>query len=124
MKHTMHRDSRKQLTWGVILIAIGAAFLLDRAGWLEISQFWQYWPFLIVVFGLVQVIGYRSARDLTGGLWLVVVGLWLYVSTEELFGLGFHNSWPILIIAWGAGMVVEPLIQKHLSSPMEQDHEQ
>ncbi|HAT33994.1 MAG TPA: hypothetical protein DCW29_25060 [Janthinobacterium sp.] len=123
----MENDSRyywrKQLLWGLLLIAVGAVFLLDRLDLLELDQLWHYWPLLLVVFGVNKLLPPSSPRRILGGLWLIYFAAWYYVSFEGLWGLSFANSWPFLLIAWGAGLVLEPFLIKHAASNRESNHE-
>jgi hypothetical protein len=114
---------RKQILWGLLLIGFGTMVLLDRLGWLEFDQLWHYWPWILVVAGVNKMIGFPSARDFTSGLWNVFIGLWLFANLEAVFGLTFHNSWPLLIIAWGLSLIVEPLIRRRFQPNSESRHE-
>ena len=113
---------RKQMMWGLVLIAVGVAFLLDRMDVLDISTLWHYWPLLLVVAGINQTIGYPSAREFTSGLWTVFIGLWLFAVFEGLLGLTFRNSWPLFILMWGLQLVLEPVIARRFASNKEKDH--
>ena len=57
------------------------------------------------------------------GLWLIFFAAWWYVSYEELWGLSFYNSWAALLIAWGVGLVLEPVLNKHFVTYRESEHE-
>ncbi|HBF50165.1 MAG TPA: hypothetical protein DDX04_07100 [Massilia sp.] len=113
---------RKQMMWGLVLIAVGVAFLLDRMDVLDIATLWHYWPLLLVVAGINQTIGYPSAREFTSGLWTVFIGLWLFAVFEGLLGLTFRNSWPLFILMWGLQLVLEPVIARRFASNKEKDH--
>ncbi|MBW8902316.1 MAG: hypothetical protein JF619_30345 [Massilia sp.] len=114
-KHISYQG-RKQLLWGLVLIGLGVAFYLDRQDLFDIDQLWHYWPLLMVAVGLNQVIGYPTARDFTSGLWTMFVGLWLFANFEHLWGMGFHNSWPFLIIAWGVSVILRPFIRDRFAA--------
>jgi hypothetical protein len=121
IEHTHYR--RRQLLWGLMLVAIGMLFLLERLDMLAIDGLWHYWPVLTAIFGIVKLMPPTSSRHILGGLWLMFFSAWWYVSYEHLWGLSFHDSWPFLLIAWGAGLVLEPLLQKYLTSNEEHGHE-
>lgn len=110
---------RRQLVWGLLLIGLGLAFLLDRMDLFEVDELWHYWPLILVVIGVNKMIGYPTAKHFTSGLWLVFVGIWLFATFENLFGLTFGNSWPILIIGWGITLILEPVIQKRFAANTE-----
>lgn len=110
---------RRQLMWGLVLIGIGVAFLLDRFDMIEVSDLWHYAPLVLVVVGINKMIGFPTARHFRDGLWTVFLGLWLFATFEGMYGLNFRNSWPILIIGWGITLVLEPVIQRRFPTTRE-----
>lgn len=116
-------DSRKQLMWGLALIAFGVAILLDRMDIFEINDIWHYWPLLLVIIGVNRMIGYPTAKDFTNGLWTLFFGLWLFAVIEGMFGLTWMNAWPIPIIFVGVTMVIEPFIKNRLAANSEKRDE-
>ena len=114
---------RKQVVWGLILILVGGAVLLDRLGYMDVESLWRYWPLLLVAVGINQTIGYPSPKEFGGGLWLVFIGLWLFAVFEHLFGLTFRNSWPLFILAWGVKLVLDPFITRRFANNQGNRHE-
>ncbi len=93
---------------GVVLIVVGIIFLLERTDLKSMPQLWRFWPLFLIWIGLVQLIkpagGQRS-------IFVLLIGIWLQISTLELFGLDFSNSWPLAIIAVGASFVFDSLLR-------------
>jgi hypothetical protein len=114
---------RKQLMWGLVLIAAGVAIFVDQMDWFDIRGMWHYWTLVLVVVGINKMIGFPTARDFTSGLWITFTGLWLFAVFEGLFGLTFRNSWPVFIIASGVSMIIEPLIQRRFAQNEEPGNE-
>lgn len=114
-------NRRRLMLRGLVLVAAGAAILLDRTGQIELDAYWQYAPLLLVLLGLNRAIGAPSARELSGGVWTALGGAWLFVSLNELFGLTFWNSWPVFIIISGLFMLLRPVAAR-LYPNKEQDH--
>lgn len=114
--------NRDQWIWGLALIAVGLAFLFDRLDMFDAAGVWIYWPAITAVIGLARVLRAVSAREVLGGLWLLVVSAWWTVSYNGLWGLGFDNSWPVFLIAAGAGMVLRPLLERHFAARLEIHH--
>lgn len=106
---------RRQLLWGLVLIAVGVTIFLGQMDIIDVHGLWHYWPLLFVISGINKMIGYPTAKHFTNGLWNVFLGLWLYAVFEHEFGLTFWNSWPLPIIACGVTMVLEPLIKKRFA---------
>lgn len=107
---------RKQLLWGVLLIGVGGALLAGQLGYVKIYELWYYWPWLLVVIGVIRMIGYPTAKAFIGGLWLVVIGVWLFANFDNTLGIDFNNSWPFLIIAWGVILIIKPFIRDRLAA--------
>lgn len=103
---------RRQVLWGLLLVGLGVAFLLDQMDILEIRSLWHYAPLLLVVIGINQTIGYPSGREFANGLWTVFIGLYLFAVLEGMFGLTFRNSWPLFIIISGITMAVRPIAER------------
>lgn len=104
---TNGRTNRKDenLYLGILLVALGALFLFDRMDVFDLHDAWQFWPFIIVAVGLSKIFTASKAEQAGTGLWLIFIGLWLYVSIEEIWDLGFRETWPAIVIAWGIGLV-------------------
>jgi hypothetical protein len=98
-------QSRKKLAFGLIMIAVGSVFLLDRTDLLELDQLWHYWPALIALSGVIKIISASKTAHVIKGCMEIVIAFWLYASFEHLWGWSFHNSWPILLIALGVSMI-------------------
>lgn len=114
---------RRQVMWGLLLVVLGVTILLDQVDLVEMSSLWHYSPLLLVVFGINKMIGYPTAKHFTNGLWEVLVGVWLFVVLEDMYGLTFRNSWPFVIIVTGFTMILEPVIKKRFAPNEEFDNE-
>ncbi|MCC2955208.1 DUF5668 domain-containing protein [Massilia sp. IC2-477] len=109
-------SGRKQAVWGILMIAFGTFFLLDRMDFLDAETYWHYWPLALVIVGLTQLAGFPKPRDIGNGLWSIFIGLWLYACLGHVYGLTFRNSWPLFILAWGVKLVCQPFIERRLAA--------
>lgn len=100
---------RRQVLWGVLLVTLGVAYLLNRDDPETVGQLWHYWPFVLIAFGIANMVPPTNGKLFVDGLSQVLFGAWFFISFEGLWGLSFRNSWPLLIIVVGAGMVLQPL---------------
>lgn len=99
MNDRMRRMDPGALFSGLVLIAVGVAFLVGDFG--EIVRRW--WPMFLVLVGLSRI--FRQ-RTMWSGLWLIALGAWLQAVRLHLFDLTFGNSWPLLLIVIGAGIAL------------------
>jgi uncharacterized membrane protein HdeD (DUF308 family) len=92
---------RQRALFGFILIGIGLLALFDNFDYLYIESFWHYWPLLLVAFGANKMLDFRNDHHFWHGAGQAAIGLWLFACLEQIAGLNFHNSWPVLLIIWG-----------------------
>ena len=92
---------------GIAMIAVGSVFLLERFDVISMGQVWRLWPLFVIWIGLMHLVRPEGGRR---SIFLLMVGIWLQVSTLELFGLDFGESWPLLIIFIGASFIFDSLV--------------
>lgn len=105
MSDERFRHNARRLFFGVIVIALGVLFSLDRMGYVNAGEFWEYWPVLLIAAGIGRVVQPCSARERGFGVLLVVVGTWLLLSNLELISYSFSDVWPIFLVLLGITMV-------------------
>ncbi len=103
----VEKTYRGHVLIGFVLIVVGSAFLVERMNLLDADP--AVWPLFPLVIGLVRLLSPDEARRHRGGrragVWLIYIGIWGLLNEFELFGLDYHNSWPLLVIAAGLNMV-------------------
>jgi len=97
----MNSLKQPRVVIGSVLIVLGLVFVSMNLGFIESVPFSRFWPVVVILIGIGKLVQSDNARERWGGAWLILLGLWLQVSVLKLFGLSFHNSWPILLIIWG-----------------------
>lgn len=103
------QTKRGGLFAGIILIAFGCMFLLDRFLVVDFGDLiGSYWPMIVVLVGVFQLF---DGAKVWNGLWLIAVGAWLQVANLGLWGVDYGNSWPLLLIALGAGLVIRAVVE-------------
>ncbi|HEV7922927.1 MAG TPA: DUF5668 domain-containing protein [Thermoanaerobaculia bacterium] len=93
------------LFWGLLLILVGTAFLADRYDLIDVHR---YWPMFLIALGVSRIL---SNKQPWGGVWLVLVGLWCQAAVLHVLGMNFGSSWPLLLIALGATMVLRTFFE-------------
>lgn len=107
-----------QLIGGVVLILIGALFLLDRFdmfdfGWM-VSRFW---PSVLIFIGVTMIIN-EKRRSLTGPLVLIAIGAIFQADRLRLFDWRFNKLWPVILIAIGVAMLTDRLRRLGAAQPL------
>ena len=102
---------RRRIIYGVALILVGGAFLLDRFELVDIYHFWHLWPIFVAFAGLTNILAPKNPSQVGLGYFQIFLAFWLYACSEHLWGWTFQSAWPILLIGVGIGMIVRSLIR-------------
>jgi len=96
---------------GIVLIALGVLFLLDRAYVIQFARFFEmWWPSLLILWGVVILTASRCRRW-TGALVLITLGL--IFQGERLhwaYWWEMERLWPVLLIAIGISILARRII--------------
>jgi len=104
-----NEDSRRQTSceaWvpAVVLVAVGAIFLLNNLHIIPFHEIFQYWPVALIVIGLFRVVDSARLNDrLVGGVLMLLGGV-LLAGTLGYYELSWNTIWPMLLI--GAGVLM------------------
>ena len=107
MHRHRHHSAASGIIFGGLIVAIGLFLLLDNLHIIRARDVWQFWPLILVAFGLARIVESRSpARLLWGGL-IAGVGALLFLDNLELLPpfLDFNVIWPVVLIAFGGSML-------------------
>jgi len=97
---------RKNLVFGLMLIAAGMYFMAND--WIVITELrWWHWASgAIALSGFIELISAQNAAHVGRSVCTLVIAAWLYISAEHLWGWNFSNSWPLLLIGAGAQYLI------------------
>jgi hypothetical protein len=95
------RDT-KWVVWGSLLVGLGVVYLLERMG-LIATRAW--WPFILMAFATTRLVDGRIGSAM---VWLLLSGWFLAVSWDWN-GMTYGNSWPLVLVAVGAGIVIKAI---------------
>lgn len=96
-----HDQGQSPLIIGVILLVIGAGLLASNLGYELPVHLWRYWPFALVVPGLIGTFFPSRHLSRIGGVWLLATGVYGSFGMFRPFGLGWGGAWPVFLIAAG-----------------------
>jgi len=111
------KDDRSGIGTGVVLITIGLLFMADRQGY---ASFSRLWPMILIALGAVTLLfpksscdvgvvagrrgsGRRERSRISGGLWMLFVGVLLLANQNHW--MAFSQSWPLFIVAGGLALI-------------------
>lgn len=83
---------------GVMLVLVGAALTLDRAGVLHWTGQWSLWPLILGGIGVARFVG-TPAGEPKQGLIFMTAAAWLFLAGTGWIAI--EDSWPIVVIVIG-----------------------
>ena len=102
----------QHIGWGGTLIGVGA-LALNQGGIVRAD-----WPLVIAALlawsGLVRIAVVRDAWALIHGLAFIAAAAYVWAVAQQLVGWSRRESWPWLVIAGGAVMLVRGLVERGL----------
>lgn len=109
MARHQYRSGTHGLFFGAIVVAIGVLLLLDNLGIFRFHDVWQYWPVLLVAYGVSRIVDARAPSGWIWGGMIALVGAFLLLDTLDIIAFNFTMVWPVLLIAFGLSVLVRSL---------------
>jgi hypothetical protein len=96
--------SAQRLIPALVLISIGAFFLLNNLHFVYFREVVRYWPVILIAAGLVKMVdsNYQGGR-VAGGIMITIGGLFL-VKNMGFVSFSVGELWPLILI--GAGFLM------------------
>ena len=99
-----------QLVMGLLIIALGVLFTLDKLGLADASTYIRYWPAGLIAIGVVKLWQSRDGMGgAFGGLVFTLAGVWLLLEQTAVIRISFWEMWPLLLVFFGAYLVWQGL---------------
>lgn len=103
------RRTRKSFLFGLIVLAVGVVLLLGQLNIVNPDHILRYWPSLLVVFGIHNLVeGCGGGRRFWGVL-LILAGVILQLEYLGYDHIRFEIFWPVFIIAAGVMLMLQAL---------------
>ena len=111
----MAEDKSRYFT-GIIIIALGTILLLNNLQITNVNVWqylWQYWPVLIIIWGINSLLtGSKAPASLGVSLFILLLGIVLLTNSLEYTAFNFRQIFnfffPLLIILVGASLFFSP----------------
>lgn len=120
----MHYDDGRRVSrviGGLILLSLGALFLLQNMGVVHAGRIWDYWPMLLVWAGLARLFAPRRAHHFAGGAVMLLLGVFFQLEGLGAVWIRARDFWPALLVAAGLALVVESFLRRGNGGRVEDD---
>jgi len=111
-------NAAPQLIFGGFIIVVGFLFLLDNMGMIDAGNFFDYWPAIFIIVGLIRIVQAESGPGrLAGSLFALVGFLWI-LDNLAVFEISFGRFWPLLLMLIGLTIIWKSLIRPSPGGPV------
>jgi predicted membrane protein len=117
MSRRRYRSHNHGFFFGAIVVAIGCLLLLDNLGIFRFHDIWQYWPVLLIAFGVSRVLDSRTPSGWIWGGMVALVGAFFLLDTLDIIVFNFATIWPVLLIAFGVSVLIGAVERNRFRDP-------
>lgn len=105
-EHGGRRSVGQSIVIGALIATFGLTLLANNLGWADLrSVMRQFWPFALVIFGIVNLFSSRPGAPFWG-LVMIVGGIWFYASAAGWIHVPFWAVFgPTLLVLLGGAVV-------------------
>jgi hypothetical protein len=109
-KEAQRRQNRVGgVVWGLVLMGLGAMFVLDSMGRFDAGRIWDWWPLALVGIGATNLIAPRGDGDLAWGVAFFAGGAYFLAREFDWIDWRFRQVWPFLLVLAGVALVLRAL---------------
>ncbi|RPJ61975.1 MAG: hypothetical protein EHM23_05015 [Acidobacteria bacterium] len=102
-------NAAPQLIFGGFVIIVGFLFLMDNLGLIYAGSFFDYWPSVFIIIGLVRVAQADSGPGRMVGFIFALVGFLWILDNLGAFEFSLARLWPLLLILIGLVIIWKSL---------------
>ena len=97
---------------GLVLVALGLMLALDRMNVAPIDNIARVWPIAVIGAGAAKVWDSWGTPAAGSGIGLIMTGLWFLAVNFRIFGMTYHNAWPLLIVGVGISIMWRAFLEE------------
>lgn len=99
--------SAEKLVPAIVLIAVGAIFLLNNLHIVFANDIFRFWPAILIAVGIVKLVDSSDTGGRTAGGILVGIGAFFLARSLGYIDVAFWDLWPVIPIALGLIMLFD-----------------
>ncbi len=86
---------------GLFIIIAGVVYLLRNLGIDLGLNVWEWWPIILILIGLGQVLQPQESRQIAAGGFLIILGVAFMLNNLDIIDFDFRMIWPLILIFVG-----------------------
>lgn len=102
---------------GATILLVGVLFLLQNFGLIQVHRAWQYWPAVLIAFGVARAIEPRRPGGRVWGSMVAIAGVILLLGNLNIISESIWRLiWPLLLIGAGLSMLFRTVRRRRRQS--------
>jgi len=107
------RASRATTLWfGLVLVGFGLLMTLNQFDIAPAIGIGRIWPVAVIGAGAAKMYESWGTPSAGSGVGLIMTGVWFLFVNFRIFGLSYHNAWPLLIVGVGVSIMWRALLEE------------
>src|SRR5690348_12123759 len=90
--------SAERMVPAIILIGIGAIFLLNNLHVIYVREILRFWPAILIAVGIVKLVDSNDSNSRGGGAVLIAVGGVFMARSLGYLDVSVGDLWPLILI--------------------------
>jgi len=95
------------LVAGTLLLLVGAVFVMQNLGWVDVGRPWDFWPLFLVWVGLVRMLGPGRSRHFVSGFVILLLGVIFQLERLDVLWIHSRDVWPFFLVAVGVALIAD-----------------
>ncbi len=94
-----------RVIFGLVLCVLGFLWTLDSLDIIDSGPILNWWPSVLVLFGLSRLLGVAGRRHTAVGVIATFAGTWMLLRRLDVVHIGLHDLWPVVLLVVGGTLV-------------------
>jgi len=113
MTDNTHMRMSSHLVFGLCAIGFGILLTLDNLHMVHLGDVWRYWPAILIIVGVCQIIGACCTSGIVTGVIITGIGSLLLLDNLKLVRFYVWDLWPLILVAVGGSIVWRAMDREH-----------
>ena len=105
---------QRRMLLGIIILAVGVLALLDNLQLFDIHLALQFWPTVLIAFGVLKLHQTRTASGYLVGGGMVLAGVLMTLQSRGYITLHWRDWWPAILILVGLVVIFKDRLNQRL----------
>jgi LiaF transmembrane domain len=103
--------------FGVILIGLGVIFLLQNFGVVDAGRPGDWWPVVVIGFGVSSLIAPKDPGDAATGVAVAALGAFFLLRNFGVIDWRFQDVWPAFLVLAGISLIARSVAERRSRPP-------